>query len=198
MNILVIVKRNDTTQNKDKTISIDFHDRMAVELAVAIKEKSFIYPVSVSVICIAPADSSNVIRDCFALGADNAYLLDDKSFETVDIDGLIRLLSKGIKKASNPDIVVMASNSNDDVLISLGKKLAETLNYKHLLVDDFDGQDKRLFAKVRNKQDKIPLDSNVMLNLTLDIEQPFPNAKRIMKLFKKEVTIFNARDLDFN
>lgn len=196
MNILVIVKRNESTQNKN--ISIDFHDRMAVELAVAIKEKSFIYPVSVSVICVAPTDSANVIRDCFALGADNAYLLDDKSFETVDIDGLIRLLSKGIKKV-NPDIVVMASNSNDDVLISLGKKLAETINYKHLSgVDDFDGNDKRISAKLRNKQDKIPLDERVLLNLSLDIEKPFPNAKRIMKLFKKEVIVFNARDLDFN
>lgn len=196
MNILVIVKRNESTQNKN--ISIDFHDRMAVELAVAIKEKSFIYPVSVSVICVAPTDSANVIRDCFALGADNAYLLDDKSFETVDIDGLIRLLSKGIKKV-NPDIVVMASNSNDDVLISLGKKLAETINYKHLSgVDDFDGNDKRISAKLRNKQDKIPLEERVLLNLSLDIEKPFPNAKRIMKLFKKEVIVFNARDLDFN
>lgn len=196
MNILVIVKRNESIQNKN--ISIDFHDRMAVELAVAIKEKSFIYPVNVSVICVAPTDSANVIRDCFALGADNAYLLDDKSFETVDIDGLIRLLSKGIKKV-NPDIVVMASNSNDDILISLGKKLAETINYKHLSgVDDFDGNDKRISAKLRNKQDKVPLDERVLLNLSLDIEKPFPNAKRIMKLFKKEVIVFNARDLDFN
>lgn len=196
MNILVIVKRNESIQNKN--ISIDFHDRMAVELAVAIKEKSFIYPVNVSVICVAPTDSANVIRDCFALGADNAYLLDDKSFETVDIDGLIRLLSKGIKKV-NPDIVVMASNSNDDILISLGKKLAETINYKHLSgVDDFDGNDKRISAKLRNKQDKVPLDERVLLNLSLDVEKPFPNAKRIMKLFKKEVIVFNARDLDFN
>lgn len=196
MNIVVIVKRTDPAQSQDRTNAIDFYDRVAVETAVEIKEKSFMVPTTVSAICIAPVESSQVIRECFALGADDAYLLDDPQFEKVDLDGLIKVLARGIKKAGNVDLIVMGGSSKDTVLINLGKKLAENLGFKHMPnIDDLDGYDGKIFAKVRNK-DKAPINYPVLVNLSTDIEYNLSKAQKIMRLFKKEVKILNARDLE--
>ena len=198
MNIVVIVKRSDALNVDDKTISIDLADRMAIESAVKIKERSFMIPTTVTALCIAPAEASHVIRDCFSLGVDSAYLLDDPIFETVDLDGLINVLSKGIKKIGTPEIVMMGANSTDQVLVTLGKSLADVLNYKYLSgVDNLEGQDKRITAKLRKNQDRTPVDLPSFVNLSADIEYQFSKAKMIMRLYKKEVKMLNARDIEF-
>ena len=198
MHLAVIVKRIDTSDNSPTNKLMDIGDKTAIEFAVNVRDKNEKANSKVSAICIAPSDSSEVVRECFSFGADEGYLLDDKSFESVNLDGLINLLHKTIEHLQNFDVVLMSSPSTDNVTVSLGKKLADALNYKH--ISHVESVERLSHSKllVRTKKGTEVVEIPVLINIACDLEQVIPSASRIMKIYKKEVHILNAKDLDFD
>ena len=198
MHLAVIVKRIDISDNSPTNKLMDIGDKTAIEFAVNVRDKNEKANSKVSAICIAPSESSEVIRECFSSGADHGYLLDDKTFESVNLDGLITLLNKTVTHLENCDVVLMSSPSSDNVTVSLGKKLADALNFKHIPYVESIERLSHSKLLVRTKKGTEVVEIPVLINLACDLEQHIPNASRIMKIYKKEVTILNAKDLDFD
>lgn len=196
MDILVIVKRIDMSDNSPTKKLMDIADKTALDLAIGLRDKHGHGNSTVSVLCIAPAVASDVIRECYSLGADTAYMLSDPAFESIDLNGLISLLSGGIGFIGKCDAIIMASTSDDTVLVDVGKKLAEMIKFSHYSgVDSFEGTSNKIILKGKKGEKEI-VEAPVLINLACDEEQYIHNAMRIMKAFKKEIRMITAKDLE--
>lgn len=200
MDILVIVKRIITSEDSPTNKMMDIADKTAVDMAINIRDRHGQGRGSVSVLCIAPIESSEIIRECYSLGVDTGYLLADPLFESLTLDQLIMLLYHGIKKVENYDVIIMPSTSNDTVIVDIASKLAEMLNIRHIAnVDSFDGAGtSRLSLKGKKINDKEIVEPPLMISMTVDAEQKIYNAMRIMKAFKKEVRVITSEDISQN
>ncbi len=202
MNIVVIVKRINAPSNASPSQKVlDVGDKIALDMAIGVREKCGVGNSHVSALCIAPVEDSDVIRECYSLGADVGYLLSDPLFEQLDLDGLIGVLSSSALKIDNCDVLVMVSASNDAVTIDVGRRLAEMLKFKHASnVDAFDCQgNSRIVVKranPKNGPEREVIELPVLINLNCDSPLVVHNAMRIMKAFKKEVKIWTHKDLN--
>lgn len=194
MDILVIVKRIDTSEDSPTNKLMDIADKTAVDMAINIRDRHGQGRGSVSVLCIAPVESPEIMRECFSLGVDQGYLLADPLFESLSLDQLTMLLFHGIKKVENYGVVVMPSTSNDTVITDIASKLANMLDIRHVKnIEGFDGAGAtRLSLKTLGKDDKEIVEPPLMISLVCDAEQKIHNAMRIMKAYKKEIIVINS------
>ncbi len=98
-------------------------DRFAVEEAVQIKEK---VGGKVTVVSVAPEDAEEMLRECLARGADEAFLLWDDAFEGSDGFAVAKVLAKFIQGRSC-DLVLTGTLADDDCAGQLGGMLAAML-----------------------------------------------------------------------
>ena len=107
------------------------YDEFAVEEALRIKEK--IPGCNITVISMGDAETIEAIRNCLALGADDAVHLKDDCFEGADANTKAFILSESIKKHGY-DLILCGKQSVDDDNASVGIMLAEMLNIPHVAV----------------------------------------------------------------
>jgi len=98
-------------------------DRFAIEEAVRIKEK---VGGKVTVVSVAPEDAEEMLRECLARGADEAFHLCDDAFEGSDGYAVSRILAEFIK-ARPHDLIVTGTLAEDDGGAQVGGMLAAML-----------------------------------------------------------------------
>jgi len=197
LNIAIIVKRIESSSSRPSDKILDIADKKALDIATEIKEK---LEANVCVFCIAPYGSSEVIRECYSFGIDAGYLLDDPAFERVDENGIVVVLGSAMKKVENFDLVFIASTSDKDAILEVGKKLSNFLGIGHIgSVSGIRMLGNKLFAQPcqQDKKEK-DIQTPVLINFVFDPSEKIYNAMRIMKVFKKEVKFFNSNDLGLN
>lgn len=85
-------------------------DRFAIEEAVQLKEK---YDGEVTAISVAPEDAEEMLRECLARGADEAFQIWNDAFEGSDGFVIARALAEFIRKRPF-DIIVTGTLAEDD------------------------------------------------------------------------------------
>ena len=104
-------------------------DGYALELARRLKET---YGGTITAFTMGPEQSRSVLKQCYALGADEAYLLCDGTFAGSDTYATAYILSQAIRKAeekSGPfDLVLCGKQSSDGDTAQVGGELAEQLD----------------------------------------------------------------------
>ncbi|MFH2049428.1 MAG: electron transfer flavoprotein subunit beta, partial [bacterium] len=85
-------------------------DEYAVEEALRLKEK---HGGETSVISVGTDRTDSALRNCLALGVDNAYLLCDNAFEGSDQQAIGKILAAGLKKIGNFDLVFAGKQAID-------------------------------------------------------------------------------------
>lgn len=73
-------------------------DANALEEALKIKDKK--PGTTVSVITMGPPQADDMLRECLAMGADEAYLLSDRAFGGADTCATSTTIAAGIQKKS--------------------------------------------------------------------------------------------------
>ena len=141
MNIFVCAKQvPDTNEIKIDPVTntlirkgvpsiLNTYDAFALEQALRIKDKD--PEVKITVISMGPPQADQMLRDCLAVGADNAYLVTDKKFGGSDTLATSYILSEAIKKVAetegNPDMVFCGLQAIDGDTAQVGPELAEHL-----------------------------------------------------------------------
>jgi electron transfer flavoprotein beta subunit len=197
VDIVVIVKRIDTSDSSPTGKAMDIGDKTALDLAITLREKHGFGNSRVSVLCIAPVDAAEVIRESYAVGADIGYLLSDPMFESIDVNGLVGLLQSAVNKLGKCDLVIMASHTGDDITIDVGNKLANSLGFKHVKnIEKFEAAHGNRITTISKNEERSIVEVPALINLVCDSEQKVHNAMRIMKAFKKDVKIWTSKDLN--
>lgn len=105
-------------------------DKNALEFALKIRDQ---LGGKVSVISMAPLFSQDKIKECLAMGADEAFLISDRAFAGSDTWATSYILSQAIKSAGlEPDLILAGNESADGATSHVPSQLAEWMHRSHV------------------------------------------------------------------
>lgn len=174
------------------------YDLFALEAALRIKEQK---GAEVKVISMGPPQAAEIIREAFMMGADDGYLLSDRKFAGADVLATSFVLSQGIKKLKDIDLIICGKQTTDGDTAQVGPEMAEYLGIPHVanvkklveinnesIIVDIDMPDSVQVAEL-----KLPC----LITVDKDIYQPrLPSFKRKLAIKDKEVGIWSMNDLE--
>ena len=140
MNIIVFVKQVADTEARimiksdQKSLEIEnkynmnFFDEFAMEAAIKTKEK--FKETKVTACTYGPKRSIEALRTAIAMGADQAFLIDNTGFESDDSLIVAKILSAFAKKEEF-DLILCGRQAIDDENANVGVMVAEMLGVPH-------------------------------------------------------------------
>ena len=103
---------------------LNIYDAHALEAAVELKER---YGGTVTVLSMGPPQAESIIREAYALGADQGYLLSDRAFAGADTLATSYTLSEAIRRLPQADLILCGMQTTDGDTAQVGPGIAELL-----------------------------------------------------------------------
>ena len=209
MNIVVLVKqvpeialiKVNEAENKIELPQgpgvVNPFDEYAVEEGIRIKEKT-------SGKCIVMAMGSeraeSALRDCLALGADEAFLLTDEVFEGSDPQATGKILAAALKKLGEFDIVLAGKQAIDSDSSQVPGAVAAALSLPQVMFvkkfEEVDMEKTVVFRMTEEGYDVVETRLPAVFSVVKEINEPrLPSLKGKMQAKKKEITRWSATDL---
>ena len=133
MNIFVCVKQvPDTAEMKIDPVTNNLvrdgvtnimnpYDQYALETALEIKDSM---GAKVTVITMGPPHAESVLKDCLAVGADEAILVSDRAFGGADTLATSAALAETIRHLGIPDLIMCGRQAIDGDTAQVGPEIA--------------------------------------------------------------------------
>ena len=172
-------------------------DEYAVEEALRIKEKT---NGKVIVVSVGTERTESALRDCLALGVDDAYLLTDPSFAGSDPQGVARILAAGLKKLGQFELVLAGKQAIDSDSAQVPAAVAAHLDLPQAMfvkkVESYEGGKARVHRSTEDGYDIVELTLPAVVSVVKEINEPrLPSLKGKMAAKKKEIVKWSASDL---
>jgi electron transfer flavoprotein beta subunit len=196
-NISGKVMKDDGTVNRAKLPAIFNHeDKEALELALQVKEQ---YGGIVSVITMGPPRASDMLKECFYMGADKAYLISDRKFAGSDTLATSYVLSEAVKYVGTFDFVFAGRQAIDGDTAQVGPQTAEKLNLSQVTyveeIEKVENNVARIRRKIDGGQEVVNAKLPVLLTVIKGVQEPRPfSAKKIMK-YKNAKTLLDLEKM---
>ncbi len=196
-NISGQVMKEDGTVNRAKLPAIFNHeDRVAIELALQIKDK---FGGKVTAITMGPPRASDILRECLYMGADEAYLISDRKFAGADTLATSYVLSDAIKKIGGYDFVFAGRQAIDGDTAQVGPQTAEKLHipqitYSEEILGIKDGSvqiKRKIDGGFEVLESKLPL----LVTVIKDAVSPRPFKARRVMAYKNARTLLELEKL---
>ncbi|MBU2699573.1 electron transfer flavoprotein alpha/beta subunit, partial [Sporomusaceae bacterium BoRhaA] len=136
MEMVVCVKQvPDTTEVKIDPVTntlvrqgvpsiVNPFDKNALEAALQLKEKN---GGKVTVVSMGPPQAKDALKECLAMGADEAYLVSDRAFGGADTLATSYTLAAALKKLGKFDLILCGKQAIDGDTAQVGPEMAEHL-----------------------------------------------------------------------
>lgn len=174
-------------------------DKNALEEALKLKEK---HGGRVTVISMGPPQAAEALKECIAMGADEAILLSDRAFGGADTLATSRVLAAGIRKLGNFDVILCGKQAIDGDTAQVGPEIAEHLDIPQLTyVSKLDITDGIVRVEREHEEGYEVIETKlpVLISVVKSINEPrYPNIKGRMKANRKEIPVWTAADVDVN
>lgn len=207
MNIAVCIKhvpsildydiKSNSIRRKGVTSEINPFDLFAIEEAVRIKEKK---GAITTAICMGVEDAIKSLKRAIAMGIDNTILLCDKKFSGSDTQATSYILSEGLKRTNNFDLILCGKQSSDGDTAQVGVQIAEKLGLPFLtnvveinFLSNSIIECKRLIDS-GYQIIEVPLPAVISVNKGIN-EPRIPTIKNILRSEKVEPDILNLEDM---
>lgn len=210
MNILVCIKQVPETNKVEvdpvtgvlKRNGVDSkmnpYDLYAIETALKVREKT---GGTITVITMGPPQAAGVIREAFAMGADEGVLISDRKFGGADVLATSYTLAQGIKKIGDFELILCGKQTTDGDTAQVGPEVSEWLNMPSVsnvckIIDieesyisvEMDMTDDIEIAKVEYP---------CLLAVEKDIFMPrLPSYTRKINTKDKEITVLSLDDME--
>ena len=174
---------------------VNAFDTYALEMAVRLKEAKG--DITVTTLSLGGEDAKNGLKNCLAVGADEAFYIKDENYQEKDAVIIAQALSKGIKKMEEQrgkkfDIIFCGKETTDFATGQVGIMLANELNYGIVTnLVDIDTDDTKVIAKKETETgyEKVELASPCIVTVNKPNYEPrYPTIKSKMAARKKEIT----------
>ena len=172
-------------------------DEYGVEEALRIKEK---LGGKVAVISVGTDRTDSALRNCLALGVDEAYLLSDDLFTGSDGQALGKILAAGLTKLGEYDLVLAGKQAIDSDSAQVPGAVAAALDLPQaMFVRKFEAIEEGKAVVQRTTEDgydvvELPLPA--VVSVVKEINEPrLPSLKGKMAAKKKQITKWAAADL---
>lgn len=173
-------------------------DAHAIEAALQIKDR--FNNVEVNVISMGPPQAKEMLRECLAMGADNAYLLSDRVFGGADTCATSTTIATGIKKIGDSSIIFAGRQAIDGDTAQVGPQIARRLGIPSVtyvqkireLNDEFVVVERQLEDGYEVLEVKLPC----LLTVVDTLNSPrYMSIKGIMEAYENEITTWNHLDI---
>ena len=101
-------------------------DANALEAALQIKDQN--PDATVAVLTMGPPQATYMLRECLAMGADEAYLLSDRAFGGADTCATSTTIAAGIRKVGDVDVIFAGRQAIDGDTAQVGPQISEHLD----------------------------------------------------------------------
>jgi len=170
-------------------------DKSALEEAIRVKER---VGGSVAAVCFGPPAAREIMREALAMGADEAYIIDNTGFEEADTLVTSKVLAEAIKKIGF-DIVFCGESSIDGLSYQVGPRVAWLLKVPCIThVRKIEVKDGKVKAE-RDLEDcfeVVECDLPVLVSVTREINTPrLPSLPAILRASKKPIELWKAAEL---
>ena len=193
-----IDRETNTLQRQGVSSILNPFDRHALEAALRVKERC---GGTVSVLTMGPLQAQEVLKECLALGADEAVLLSDKAFAGADTLATSRTLAAAISKLGPAELVFCGKQAIDGDTAQVGPELAEHLNMAQVTcvssLEVFPEQ-QRLIAEreVEDGHEVLELSFPAVLTISKCLNEPrYPSIKGRLRANKTSIPILKLADL---
>lgn len=210
MEIIVCVKQvPDTTEVKIDPVTntlirqgvpsiVNPFDKNAVEAALQLKEK---HGGKVTVISMGPPQAKEALKECLAMGADEAILISDRAFGGADTLATSYALAAAIRKIGKYDVIFCGKQAIDGDTAQVGPETAEHLGIAQITyVADMkvDGDTIRVEREHEDGYEVIEAKTPLMISVIKSAvyEPRFPTVKGTMKANRAEIPVWSAADVN--
>jgi electron transfer flavoprotein alpha/beta subunit len=209
MEIVVCIKQvPDTTEVKIDPVTntlirqgvpsiVNPFDKNALEAGLQLKAK---YGGKVTVLSMGPMQTKEALKECLAMGADEAILLSDRAFGGSDTLATSNTLAAGIRKMGKVDLILCGKQAIDGDTAQVGPEMAEHLDITQVTyvaqIDSVDGNIIRVQREHEEGYEVIEAQMPVLLTVVKSINEPRnPTVKGLMKANRKEITTWTVADI---
>lgn len=209
MEILVCVKQvPDTTEVKidPKTNTlirqgvpsiVNPFDKNAVEAAIQLREKN---GGKVTVFSMGPSQAKDALKECLAMGADEAVLISDRAFGGSDTLATSYTLAAGIRKLGKFDVIFCGKQAIDGDTAQVGPEIAEYLDIPQITYVakvEVNGGTIRVEREHEEGYEIIETTVPALLTVVKSINEPrLPTVKGTMKANRKEIPVITVNDVE--
>ena len=173
-------------------------DANALEGALAIKDKD--KDVHVSVITMGPPQAEEMLRECLAMGADDAILLSDRAFAGADTWATSNAIASAIRKIGDYDVIFAGRQAIDGDTAQVGPQIAERIGISQVTYVqefDIDGDEINVKRQLEDGYEVIRVKKPVLLTAIKELNEPrHKSIKGIFDAYKKDITVWSINDLD--
>ena len=172
-------------------------DEYAVEEGLRIKEKT---GGTCSVISVGTEKVESGLRNCLALGVDEAYLLSDPAFEGSDQQAIAKILAAGVKKIGSVDLVLAGKQAVDSDAAQVPAAVAASLDLPQAMyvkkIESLEGGKAVVHRSTEDGYDVVEMQLPAVVSVVKEINEPrLPSLKGKMAAKKKTITKWTAADL---
>ena len=174
-------------------------DANALEAALQIKDE---YPGTVvDVVTMGPQQASYALRECLAMGADDAYLLSSRAFGGADTCSTSTTLAYGIKKIGDYDFIFAGRQAFDGDTAQVGPQLAQRLGLPAATyvqnIREIRENSVILERQLEDGYEVLEIQRPCVLTAVRELNRPrYMSVIGIEKAYEKEITVWDERDLD--
>lgn len=210
MNILVCIKQVPGTSKVEvdpvtgvlKRDGIDSkmnpYDLYALETALRIRESK---GGTVKVLSMGPNQALSVIKEAFAMGADEGTLLSDRKFGGADVLATAYTISQGVKKMGDFELIICGKQTTDGDTAQVGSEMAEMLNIPHVanVRSIIEVEDPSITVEMDMPESIETVKISYPCLITVDkgiFEPRLPSYKKKLSSGDREIKILNFNDFD--
>lgn len=176
-------------------------DANALEAALQFKDAK--PDTNVSVITMGPPQATYMLRECLAMGADDAYLMSDRVFGGADTCATSVTLAAGIRKIGDVDIIFGGRQAIDGDTAQVGPQVAHRLGipvvtYVQKIEEISEGK-VRVQRQLEDGYEVIEVNTPCFLTCVKELNQPrYMSVGRIVDAYKKEITVYDHNSVELD
>lgn len=175
-------------------------DANALEAALTLKDEN--PGTTVSVISMGPPQAAYMLRECLAMGADDAYLLSDRAFGGADTCATSTTIAAGIKKIGNADIIFAGRQAIDGDTAQVGPQVAQRLGLPVVTyVQDVKIEDGKVIVQrqMEDGYEVIEVETPCLLTAVKELNEPrYMSIYGIVDAYEKEITVWGHKEVELD
>jgi electron transfer flavoprotein beta subunit len=185
----IIIKGDQKSLEIENKYNINFFDEVAVEEAIRIKER--IKDSQVTVCTYGTKKAVEALRTAIAMGADQAFLLDNTNLENHDPLIIAKILSSFAKREGF-DLILCGRQAIDDENANIGAITAEFLGIPHvsaiLKLEIIDEKKVRVESELEGGREVVEVQLPALLTTQKGLNEPrVPLITGVMKAMKAAI-----------
>lgn len=173
-------------------------DANALEAALQLKDKY--KDVNITVVSMGPPQAEDMLRECMAMGADEAILVSGRGFGGSDTWATSNAISSALKKVGEFDMIFAGRQAIDGDTAQVGPQISEKLGIPQVTYVqniELKGREVIVQRQLEDGYELVSVTMPCLLTAVKELNKPrYMTMKGIYDAYEKEITVWGLEDLD--